>query len=92
MGKSALNLLRWGLLIIAGICSAVSFPAMVIYERRLPHLDRMADAWERLGDGQGSIFHDLKNLSTEAVRSDAQWWSKALWFAVVISVGAALIF
>lgn len=74
------------LLICLGlIASAVSFPAM-LFERALPNMP----ADERL-DTEGSLYHWLKNLSTECYRADPQWWSKASAFAVLVLTILAIL-
>ena len=65
-------------LFLAFLCSAVSFPAM-LFERALPIAPTQAKiAWQW---GRGG-FHNLKNLTTETIRADVQWWSKALSFVI----------
>lgn len=68
------------LFLIPGIfCSAVGFLKMWKL-RWLPHTpapERVA--WQY----DGGWFHNLKNLTTEAVRADPQWWGKFLSFVIV---------
>lgn len=73
-------------IIIALLCSAVAFPAM-LFERPLPlPPPASAIAWQ-----QGrSWFHNMKNLSSESLRADCQWWSKALCFAVLVAMVGAV--
>jgi len=72
------------LLLVAFICSALSFPAMVVTDRALPR----PPAPERVQwQEDRSWFHNMKNETTEAVRADAQWWSKFLAFVVVTQAG-----
>jgi hypothetical protein len=63
---------------LALLCSAISFPAM-LFERLLPQ-------WPAPGllETEGSFFHKAKNVTTECFRRDAQWWSKASAFAVLV--------
>lgn len=51
---------------------------MVLFERSLPTWPS-ADRLET----EGSLYHRLKNVTTECFRADAQWWSKVSAFAVV---------
>lgn len=70
------------LLPVAALCSAVAFPAM-LFERVFP----LAPSLERLKwEDDRSYFHNLKNITTEFLRADPQWWSKFLSFALCISV------
>lgn len=65
---------------IALLASAFSFPAMLVGRRYLPELpsaDRVA--WE-----PGSIFHNLKNVTTEMYRADPMWWSKGSCFVIAV--------
>lgn len=75
-------------LILAFIISGLSFPLMLAFERWRPNTGAGAvvDAWQRLaaGGGPGKVVHDLKNLTTELFRADAQYFSKAACFAVLI--------
>lgn len=75
------------LLPAAFICSAVSFPAM-LFERPfpvLPSAERLA--WEH----ERTWFHNLKNITTEFLRADSQWWSKFLSFCVLVLIVTTLI-
>lgn len=70
------------LLPLAMLCSAISFPAM-LFERavpRMPPVERLK--WE----DDESWFHNLKNITTEFVRADPQWWSKFLCALVLVGV------
>ena len=76
---------------LAIVASAISFPAMVLTERALPNTANLKpDSWARIRE-PGQSFHDLKNLTTELVRADPQWWSKAFSFAALGSAAATLL-
>jgi hypothetical protein len=68
------------------LCSAVSFPAMVLFERGLPNLPP-ADRTEH----EVGWYHSAKNYTTECLRADAQWWSKCLCFMVLVLAVVALV-
>ena len=75
---------------LAIAASAISFPAMVLTERALPNTANLKpDSWARISE-PGQSFHDLKNLTTELVRADPQWWSKAFSFAALAGVGLCI--
>ena len=66
-------------LLFAFLCSASAFPAM-LFERVKPCApDPMRIAF----DPGRTFYHNYKNLSTEYVRADSQWWSKFLAFVIV---------
>lgn len=68
---------------LALLCSAAAFPAMLVTERWLPIPPAPeAIAWQ---PGKG-WYHNMKNWTTEAFRADAQWWSKAMCFGVVVLI------
>ncbi|RJP54326.1 MAG: hypothetical protein C4583_03110 [Anaerolineaceae bacterium] len=69
---------KFAAIALALIVSGLSFPLM-LFERALPNLPDD----ERLVT-EGNSLHWLKNLSTECYRADAQWWSKASAFAVLV--------
>ncbi len=75
------------LLPVALICSGIAFPAM-LFERVLP----LAPPVEKLkwGDDR-SAFHNLKNITTEFLRADAQWWSKFMSFCVLVLIVTTFI-
>lgn len=73
------------LLPIALLASAISFPAM-LFERALPIMPDPA----RL-ETEGSAYHRLKNITTECFRADAQWWSKASCFTVLILLAIGIL-
>lgn len=62
------------------LCSAIAFPAMVIVDRTFP---RMPDP-AKVGWETGSLFHNLKNVSSEMFRADSEWWSKCSCFAALL--------
>jgi hypothetical protein len=67
-------------LVVAFLCAAIAFPAM-LFERTLP----LGPTPERVAyDGSRSLFHHYKNIWTESLRADEQWWGKLLAFAVVV--------
>ena len=69
------------------LCSAAAFPAMLVTERLLPIAPAPeAIAWQ---PGKG-WYHNLKNWTTESVRADSQWWSKALCFGLVAMLAIGL--
>lgn len=71
---------------LAMLCSAVAFPAM-LFERFCPiSVDPEAVAWQP----ERSFYHNMKNQTTEAVRADAQWWSKFLCFLALTGWLSAL--
>lgn len=75
------------LLPLAMLCSAISFPAM-LFERAVPRLPPV----ERLKwDDDESWFHNLKNITTEFMRADPQWWSKCLCFCVLVLILTTLL-
>lgn len=66
-------------LAFAFLCSASAFPLM-LFERVKPY----APGPMRIAFDPGRTFyHNYKNLTTEYVRADAQWWSKFLGFVIV---------
>ena len=74
------------LLPIALLASAVSFPAM-LFERafpRWPSSEALIRGMPRLT--WRTAYHHLKNITTECVRADAQWWSKFFCFALLVAV------
>lgn len=66
-------------LLFAFLCSASAFPLM-LFERLLPN---KPDPMRVAPDPGRTFYHNYKNLSTEYVRADAQWWSKFLGFVIV---------
>ena len=73
---------RLCLLFLSSFASAVSFPKMLT-ERLLPvppTIDRVA--WQ----DQETVYHNLKNFTTETLRADCQWWSKCLSFILYIQL------
>lgn len=79
------------MMLLAIVVSGMSFPLMIAGERSLPNLEKVkADTWPRL-EAPGAFLHDLKNLTTELVRADAQWWSKAGCFVVDVAIGLLIL-
>lgn len=67
-------------LFIAMLCSAISFTVQW-REQWLPEPPEPERiAWEH----NRSWFHNMKNLTTETIRADAEFWSKALLFVIVV--------
>ena len=66
-------------LAVAFLISALSFPGQFNGEfpPKPPAPEKIA--WE-----DGSWFHNMKNLTTETVRADAEFWSKALLFVILV--------
>lgn len=77
--------------LIAFLCAAVAFPAMIATKKERwpapPPPEKIA--WQH----DGTWFHNLKNLWTETIRADCEWWGKFLAFAIcVLGVAAAIQF
>lgn len=67
-------------LALAFLCAAAAFLVMP-FERALP----LSPAPDRVAyDRSRTLFHHYKNIWTESLRADCQWWGKFLAFAVVI--------
>ena len=66
-------------LAFAFLCAATAFPAM-LFERFKP---LAPDPMKIAFDPGRSFYHNYKNLWTETLRADYQWWGKFLAFAVV---------
>lgn len=66
---------------LAILASAISFPAMLL-ERLQPRWPSSEDLLKNMPAGAEFTqpYHYLKNITTECVRADAQWWSKCLAF------------
>lgn len=74
--------------VLAFLAAATSFPVMVAKHRALPDLSRMPqDTHPRISE-PGRLYHDLKNLATEAVRADSQWFAKAGSFTALALLAA----
>ena len=74
-------------LLFAFICAATAFPAM-LFERFKPFApDPMRIAFD-LG---WSWYHNYKNLWTETLRADCQWWGKFLAFVITSLVVIAVL-
>lgn len=67
-------------LIFAFLCSATAFPAM-LFERVLPN---KPDPMKIAFDPGRSWYHNFKNVTSETLRADCQWWSKCLAFVIVL--------
>lgn len=66
-------------LIFAFLCSATAFPAM-LFERLLPN---KPDPMKVAFDPGRSWYHHYKNISSETVRADCQYFSKFFAFVIV---------
>jgi hypothetical protein len=53
--------------------------------------DGVADAFKRIGDGQGRAFHDLKNLSREWTELDPRRAVKFYGFIIVVLLAALVV-
>jgi hypothetical protein len=51
----------------------------------------VSEAWLRIFEIVGRLYHDLKNLMTELFRCDAQWWAKETLFVVWVLLIATVI-
>jgi hypothetical protein len=74
-------------LALAFLCAATAFPAM-LFERLAPigpepHLIA--------GEPDRTFYHNSKNIWTETLRADEQWWGKLLAFVICV-LGVAAIF
>lgn len=65
-------------LLVGFFCSAVGFTVQW-REQWLPHPPS-----EILPEQPGSWFHAAKNVTTEWVRADAEWWSKFFCFVILV--------
>lgn len=67
---------------VAMLAAASAFPAM-LFERVLP---RMPDhiRWTLNIGPDDTTYHFLKNIWTELIRADPQWWGKCLAFVIVV--------
>ncbi len=75
------------MIILAFLVAGLKFPFL----GRGPDLSGIpADTWPRIRE-PGKWVHDMTNLAVEAVRSDAQWFTKALCFAVEVHAAALLL-
>lgn len=68
------------LLPLALLASAVSFTV----QWREQWLPRRPDPAALGPENPGSWFHYLKNITTEWVRADPEWWSKFLLFVILV--------
>lgn len=69
-----------GGLTLLSIVPGSAFPAM-LFERTLPLLP-VAERFTKDMEGR-SWYHFLKNVWTELIRADAQWWGKFLAFLIL---------
>jgi hypothetical protein len=75
---------RFLTILTALVASGLALPALLVQGRVTPDTSCpvVTDAWQRLAE-EGRLYHDLKNLSTEMVRCDSQWFIKATMFVVL---------
>jgi len=66
-------------LLFAFLCSATAFPAM-LFERLLPN---KPDPMKVAFDPGRSWYHNYKNITSETVRADCQYFSKFFAFVIV---------
>ena len=66
-------------MIVSLLCAASAFPVM-LFERFKP---LAPDPMKIAFDPGRSAYHNYKNLWTETLRADCQWWGKFLAFTVV---------
>ena len=75
-------------LLLAFLCSATAFPAM-LFERLTPNKPPPMTV---VFNPKKSRYHHYKNIWVESLRSDEQWWGKFLAFTIVaLAVLAVLI-
>lgn len=67
-------------LALAMVCSAVGFTV----QWREQWLPARPDPAALVPEHSGSWFHYLKNITTEWVRADAEWWSKFFCFLLLV--------
>jgi hypothetical protein len=79
---------------LAIIVSALSFPAMLFGPEAKPQWPSREALERGMGpdDWYRKPFHWLKNITTECVRADAEWWSKFLCFSAVAPVATGCAF
>lgn len=74
------------LLPFAIIASGLSFPKM--FRNDKPDWpEPEAYAWQ---EGR-TLYHGLKNITTEVVRGDPQYWSKGLSFCILVALPIGFI-
>lgn len=84
-------------LLIPFLCSALSFPLMPFERKKKnghygpipPENEKLVmeipnDA--RVGGSIMAWYHNMKNISTEYIRADCQYWSKFLSFIILIQL------
>lgn len=71
-------------LILAFLCAALGFTVQWREQWRPARPSASAIAWR----SRRSWFHNMKNLWTETIRADCEWWGKALAFIIAALVGA----
>lgn len=75
------------MILLAFIISGLKFP----FIGRGPDLSGIpADTWPRIRE-PGRWLHDMTNLAVEAVRADAQFFTKCMAFAVEVHMAALLL-
>jgi hypothetical protein len=71
----------------------MAFPAMLFGKERFPKWPTR-EALEKgmhPSDWYGRPYHYLKNITTECVRADSEWWSKFLCFTILVLVLLAVL-
>ena len=73
--------------LLAALCSGTAFPAM-LFERFKPIApDPSKLEWE----DDRTWYHNMKNITTESIRADSQWYSKFLCFVILMqAIGLVL--
>lgn len=73
-------------LIIAFILSALSFPGQIKeFPPHQPAPERIA--WE----ADRSWTHNMKNLTSETVRADVEFWSKGMLFVIMLEFATIVV-
>lgn len=77
---------RLATFLTACLAAGSAFPVMFT-QRMVPKMECAAvgDAWIRIAT-EGRLYHDLKNLISELIRCDSEWWGKFLMFVILMLV------
>lgn len=73
---------------LAMLAAASAFPAM-LFDRVLPRMPDPA-RWHLNISPDDSWYHFLKNIWTELIRADPQWWGKCLAFVIVLQAAVII--